>query len=253
MGGFFKKMSLRNKVFLTVRVLLLVSIILNFIIIIASTVHDDRVSVSELMSETGKRVEFIFWGAITLFLTFVPDYIERREKMDIPDMLEIVIVLFIYAGLFLSARYQLYYRFFWWDDLLHTLSGIIIGFIGFIVIYKINHNYSMDISPLLVALFSFTFAVSLGVIWEIMEFTADVFLGTANQKWDLPDTAVLIGKSYQGSGLRDTMSDLIVDSIGALVTSIITYFLYKNEKKKTLELMEHMLQGEGEKEADARA
>jgi uncharacterized membrane protein YjdF len=99
----------------------------------------------------------------------------------------------------------------------------------------------MDISPLLVAVFSFTFAVTLGVMWEILEFSADVFLGSAHQKWDLPETEKLLGKIYQGSGLRDTMSDLIVDSIGALITSIYTYFMYKSKKKKILDEMEKMI------------
>jgi uncharacterized membrane protein YjdF len=114
------------------------------------------------------------------------------------------------------------------------------GFIGFIVIYTINRRYSINLNPLLVALFSFNFAITLGVMWEILEFTSDVFFRTASQKWDLPDTAILLGKSYQGSGLRDTMSDLIVDSIGALITSFITYFLYKNKRIKTLNRMEKM-------------
>lgn len=63
----------------------------------------------------------------------------------------------------------------------------------------------------------------------------------ANQKWDLPDTEILMGRPYQGSGLRDTMSDLIVDSIGAFITSVITYHLYKNKRKETLEKMQKMI------------
>jgi hypothetical protein len=65
----------------------------------------------------------------------------------------------------------------------------------------------------------------------------DVYFGTAMQKWDLPEETSLIGRPYQGSGLRDTMSDLILGSAGALVTSFISYFLYKNEKRKTLKWM----------------
>jgi len=243
----------RNTFFILLRSALVLSIVINIIIVISIVLKDNHVSRNELVTEFSKRLEFIFWGIVTLVLTFGSDYIERKEKIDIPDILEIVIAIFIYAGLFLSVRYNLYYRFFWWDDLLHTLSGVIIGFIGFIVIYRINHNYSMDLNPLLVSMFSFTFAVTLGVMWEILEFSSDVFLGTANQKWNLPETEKLIGKAYQGSGLRDTMSDLIVDSIGALITSIITYFMYKNQKKKTLEGMEKMLEGkkeEGEKEGE---
>ncbi|MDX9816200.1 MAG: hypothetical protein RBT06_04605, partial [Smithellaceae bacterium] len=120
----------------------------------------------------------------------------------------------------------------------------IIGFIGFIAIYKINGKYSMNISPLLVAVFSFTFAITIGVFWEIFEFVLDVFFETTLQSWDLPETEILMGASYQGSGLRDTMSDLIVNSMGALLTSFICYFLYKKEKKKTLQMMREIFPDE---------
>jgi len=236
-----KGKNLRNRVFLLIRTALILSIIINIFVTLAAVSHDDHVTRTELVHEISKRIEFIFWGAITFLLTFGSDLIEKRERIDIPDILEIIIVLFIYAGLFLSVRFNLYYRFFWWDDFLHILSGVIIGFLGFILIYKINHNYSMDISPLLVAVFSFSFAVTLGVLWEILEFLSDVYLGTANQKWNLPRTEILMGRPYQGSGLRDTMSDLIVDSVGAFITSVIAYYMYKYRKKKTLAEMKRML------------
>ncbi|GHT64466.1 membrane protein [Spirochaetia bacterium] len=228
------KRDIRNNIFLVIRITLIASIIINFVLIFGF-LSDPEENKSEVFSLYSKNFEFIFCALVTFALSFGTAVIEAYQKTDIPDILEIVIVLFIYAGIFLSSQFNLYYTYFWWDDLLHTLSGIIIGFIGFIVIYKINHKYSMNISPLLVAFFSFAFAVTLGVIWEILEFSCDALMGSAHQKWDLPDTEILMGKPYQGSGLRDTMSDLIVDSIGAFITSLITYYMYKNQKKETLE------------------
>jgi hypothetical protein len=201
---------------------------------------DNPITKKEIIDATTKRIELLFWAILTLTLTFLPEYFEKYKNIHLPNILEIVIVIFIYAGMFLSERFNLYYYLYWWDVLLHTLSGVIIGFIGFIIIYKINWKYSMDISPLMVAVFSFSFAVTMGVVWEIVEFTMDAFWGTAMQSWDLPSTTLEIGKPYQGSGLRDTMSDLIVDSIGALLTSVVCYFLYKNEKKKSLKMMQEI-------------
>jgi len=231
----------RNRLFLAIRLSLAFSIIGNVVVALRMAFGDADASGVEIARELAERMDFIIWGVVTFILTFGSEYIERRERIDLPDILEVVIVLFIFAGLFLSVRYKLYYRFFWWDDLLHTISGVIIGFIGFIVIYRINYRYSMDISPLLVAIFSFTFAVTLGVVWEILEFACDVALGSAHQKWNLPPDAVLMGRPYQGSGLRDTMSDLIVDSVGALITSFITYWMYKHRKRKTLADMRRIM------------
>jgi VanZ family protein len=231
-------------IFLAIRVTLLASVFINLVMCAVGWFNHAGEDASQLFSLYSKNFEFIVCAIITFALSFGPSVFEARQRIAIPDILEIVIVLFIYAGIYLSSRFNLYYTYSWWDDLLHTLSGVIIGFIGFMVIYKINYKYSMDISPVLVALFSFTFAVTMGVVWEIFEFTCDALLGSAHQKWDLPDTEKLLGMPYQGSGLRDTMSDLIVDSIGAFITSIITYHLYKNQRAATLEKMREMIKEE---------
>ncbi|MDR0400339.1 MAG: hypothetical protein LBH51_05285 [Treponema sp.] len=231
----------RDRIFVVIRAALLLSVALNAVLICLELLRGAAEDRSLQIEFIAANVESALWALITFALSFGSTIIEKHQKIDIPDILEVIIVIFIYAGLFLSVRFKLYYKFFWWDDFLHTLSGIIMGFIGFIVIYKINYRYTMNISPLLVALFSFTFAITLGVFWEIMEFTCDVLLGTANQKWNLSDTEILMGKPYQGSGLRDTMSDLILDSIGAFATSLITYYMYKNQKKKVLKKMKGMI------------
>jgi hypothetical protein len=216
-------------------------VVINIIIIAVKYSRDAANNLRALLLIYPENIESIYGAIVTFILSFGSTVIERRQKIDIPDMLEVVIIVFIYCGLFLSLQFGLYNKFFWWDDLLHTISGVIIGFIGFIVVYKINYKYNMDINPLLIAIFSFTFAVSMGVIWEIFEFASDVIIGTAHQKWDLPDTEILMGKPYQGSGVRDTMSDLILDSIGALVASVITYYMYKKQKRQVLEEMQKMI------------
>jgi hypothetical protein len=227
-----------------IRLLLIMSILINLVLILFQFLTDQHVTHRELLDAISRRIEQVFWALLTFILTFLPDYIEKHQHIHLPHVLEILIVIFLYASIFLSARLGLYYHLFWWDDFLHTLSGVIIGFLGFIVMYKINEKYSMDISPLLVAVFAFTFAVTMGVLWEIFEFSMDIMFGTDMQKWNLPTTVWILGRSYQGSGLRDTMSDLIVDSLGALITSVICYFLYKNEKKKTLAMMHEIFPDE---------
>jgi hypothetical protein len=233
--------KIRNNLFLAVRIALVISAAVNIAIGLSGNNQENSPETSARLS---KNIEAAFFAVITLILTFGPDIIEKREKIDIPDMLEIIIVLFIFAGIFISVQFNLYYTFFWWDDLLHTLSGVILGFFGFILVYKLNYKYSMNLNPLLVAVFSFTYAVTLGVLWEILEFSMDALVGSAHQKWDLPETEIMMGKTYQGSGLRDTMSDLIVDSIGAFITSVVAYYMYKHQKKKTLEEMRKMIKGD---------
>jgi hypothetical protein len=159
--------TVRNRLFIFIRLSLIASIAVNIVLAVAAIYRDKVITKVEIATEVTKRVELVAWAVLTLVLSFGSDYVERKEKIDIPDVLEICIVVFIYAGLYLSERFNLYNRYFWWDDLLHTLSGVIMGFIGFIVIYTINRRYSINLNPLLVALFSFNFAITLGVMWEI--------------------------------------------------------------------------------------
>jgi hypothetical protein len=223
------KKNWRDRILTTVRLLLLVSLLLNLFFVGFEIFLDGAISKTEIFVERYKRMELAFWTLVTLLLTFVPGYIRKHQKLNIPEILEITIVLFVYAGMFFSVRFDMYYRFWWWDDLLHTLAGIVIGFASFIFMYKINLHYKLNIRPGFLAFLAFTIAVTAGVVWEILEFTSDMLFKTAHQKWNLSETEVMIGQSYQGSGLRDTMSDLIVNSIGAFFTSLFCYFLYKKE------------------------
>lgn len=141
----------------------------------------------------------------------------------------------IVAGEMLGAYKALW----WWDDMLHSLAGAIFSIAGFLIVYFLNGRHSMAISPLFIAVFSFTFAITIGVLWEMFEFTVDFFLHTALQQWNLPVNSILIGRDYQGTGLRDTMSDLVVTWIGASVSSVFAYLVYKHKRIAALAAMRH--------------
>ncbi len=156
----------------------------------------------------------LFLCSLALILTFAPYFFRRRYNILIPAEFEIIFVLFIYTSIILGEVHGYYTRFWWWDVLLHTVSGITIGFIGFMIMYIFYFKNILHTSALMIAVFSFSFALALGAIWEIVEFTIDSLLGFNMQK----------------SGLVDTMWDLIVDAAGALFTSIIGYIYVKFNK-----------------------
>jgi hypothetical protein len=151
-----------------------------------------------------------FFVAGIMVLTLAP--VLFRMPVDIPSEVQIVAVLFIFATLFLGEVQDYYQRFWWWDAVLHTTSGLILGMLGFMFVYILNENRSVDLHmrPSFVALFAFFFAVGLGGIWEIFEFGMDELFGTDMQ----PATA------HDPSGLTDTIHDLIVDTVGAAVVSL---------------------------------
>lgn len=182
--------------------------------------------------------ELIFVTLLALGLTFTFDFLEKSQNIRVPYIISSTSILFIFCSLFLGEVANFYTHFWWWDDLLHLFSGIILGLIGFLMVYFLNSRYSVNLSPVLVGLFSLTFAVFLGVLWEIFEFTVDALTEANMQRWHMESDAFLIGKDYQGVGLRDTMSDLIVDMFGGLMAGFYAYYIYKKDKSGTLKLME---------------
>ena len=115
-----------------------------------------------------------------------------------------------------------------WDNILHTFSGAMIGALGFSIVTLLNktEKVPMELSPLFVALFSFCFAVTLGVVWEFYEYTFDGLLGLNMQKFALENGTPLIGRA----ALADTMMDLVVDAVGAFIMSVIGYISLKYNK-----------------------
>jgi uncharacterized membrane protein YjdF len=135
-----------------------------------------------------------------------------KMPVEIPSEIQIVAVLFIFATLFLGEVGGFYARFPWWDASLHTGSGLLLGMLGFMIVYVLNEDRQVDLHmpPSFVALFAFFFAVGIGAIWEIFEFAMDWSFGTNMQPATPGDP----------SGLSDTIHDLIVDTIGAGVVSL---------------------------------
>ncbi len=158
---------------------------------------------------------------------------------NVPYILLGVLIVFAIAALVAGELLGAYKSFWWWDDMLHTISGVIVGLVGFLMVYFFNARYNMAISPLFIAVFAFAFATVIAVGWEIFEFTMDALFRANMQRWSQPDTVWLIGREYQGDGLRDTISDLIVGWVGALFASVFAYLAYKHEKPAVLRAMRH--------------
>lgn len=162
-----------------------------------------------------------------IFAMGLPSMISKRFKLEIPNTVFYFYLIFLYAAISLGEVQNFYYRFKYWDLILHTLSGGMIGFIGFSIVDILNNeNEHVQLNAFFVAFFAFSFALALGALWEIYEFLCDGFLKTNMQKFAVESGVKLIGRD----ALIDTMGDLIVDCIGALVTSTIGYISIKYDK-----------------------
>ena len=149
--------------------------------------------------------EMFFISLLALVLTFLPDAIERQFKVVLPIEFDLVLIIFIYASTFLGAVVDAYARFWWWDAVLHTSSGFILAYAAFLLFYILYKQGKLVPSTWLTGILVFSIGLAFGAVWEIFEFAMDN----------------LFGLNMQKSGLVDTMWDLIVDALGALVMAYI--------------------------------
>ncbi len=159
----------------------------------------------------GLAIYFRDWGALTyclltLLLMFLPELIESRAKINLPIEFDLTLVVFMFTAVFVGKVGFAYERFWWWDAVLHTGAGFILGYIGFLVLYVKIQQKKIQASRLLVGLIIFSLGLSFGTLWEIFEFTVDSFFAQID---------------LQRHSLRDTMWDLIIDGIGALIMAKI--------------------------------
>lgn len=148
-----------------------------------------------------------FTAVIVLALTYLPAIIARQLAVQLPIELTLINCLFLYAAFGLGEVRSFYQRFWWWDLLLHSFSALVMGLVGFLLVYVFYNSRRIRMRPGYVALVSFGFAVTIGTLWEIFEFLMD---------WGF-------GFNMQKSGLNDTMTDLMVDSAGGLAAAWIGY------------------------------
>ncbi len=162
-----------------------------------------------------------------MLATAAPLLLGGYFKVYIPPEFQIMTVAFVFSTLFLGEIRGFYIRLWWWDIALHTSSGLLLGVLGFLLVYMLNENANVELSmkPRFVAIFALLFAVALGAFWEIFEFSVDQCFGTEMQKEMLGDP----------SGLTDTMWDLIVDTLGALIISLFGWWYMRQGKKSWIE------------------
>lgn len=181
-----------------------------------------RLSLVVAMTWAVFQPDAIVFGMALLALgaSFVPTFVERYYNFRLPIEYHLVLVTFLYMSLFLGEVGGAYARFWWWDMVLHASSGVVLGYAGFLTMYVLHARKKINLSPFLVAFFSLCVAVTFGVFWEFFEWSVDLFFG-----------------GHMQHGNADTMKDLLVDTIGALLIAVPGYFYFKNGEKSYVERM----------------
>jgi len=212
-----------------------------------------------------QNYENVMLCVLTLVLFLLPSAIERRLAIDLPDTLEIIILLFIYAAEILGEIGDYYVKVPVWDTMLHTMNGFLCAAIGFCLVDLLNRqeHVSLHLSPFFMSVLAFCFSMTIGVLWEFFEFAMDHLVLFDMQKDTVLNTistvmldpaggtkAIVVSGiqdvilvledgtqralglgGYLDVGIVDTMKDLFVNFIGAVVFSTVGYFYVKSRGK----------------------
>ncbi len=209
-----------------------------------------------------------FLCLLSLILFLIPFFIEKKLKIELPNTLEIIIMLFIFSAEILGEINNFYGSIPYWDTMLHTINGFLAAGVGFALFDLLNKNISsIKLSPLFLAIVSFCFSMTIGVLWEFYEYASDMYiLNTDMQKDRIIDEiksvklnkdgknipviinnikyTIIYSEDEQGNiietkidngyldiGIIDTMKDLFVNFIGAFCFSAFGYLYILNRDK----------------------
>lgn len=179
-----------------------------------------------LVSLMNARWEALFVSLSAFVLTTLPILFSSRLKIVLPNVFLGALSAFVFATLFLGEVFDFYERFWWWDLMLHGFSAMGFGIIGFLFAFYLFEGDRYAAPPWALSLIAFCFALSIGALWEIFEFSMDQFFGLNMQK----------------NGLFDTMWDLIVDTFGALIGATAGFFWLKGRNTTLNGLFEEFVQ-----------
>ena len=212
--------------------------------------------ITAILHLANRNYENVFLCILTLFLLVIPSIVQLTFKVELPTVLEIIILVFIFSAEILGEIQEFYLIFPFWDTVLHTLNGFLAAAIGFSMVDLLNRSkrVTFELSPLFTAIVALSFSMTIGVVWEFFEFGMDQILGYDMQKDTVIHTIRSVTLDPQGKnipfvindiqniavngsalnldgyldiGLIDTMQDLIVNFVGATIFSFFGYFYVK--------------------------
>lgn len=154
---------------------------------------------------------------IGLVLSVVPQIIIRRLRLKLPQLYELIILGFVVASIMLGEFFGAYASFWWWDSLLHLSSGVIIGYVGYMILFTLHLQGKLDVSAGMIAFLTFSVSMMVAAMWEVFEFTVDQTTGATMQH-----------------GNTDTMKDIVLAMIGSLVATGAAYWHYRWPDKSPL-------------------
>ncbi len=211
----------------------------------------------------------VFLCGLSLLLMFIPLFLRNTFRVNFPSVLETAVFVFVFAAEILGEMANFYGHIPFWDTMLHTVTGFLAAAVGFGMIDLLNtHSKRINMTPLFVALISFCFSMTVGVVWEFAEYSVDNLFGFDTQKDRIVTEISSVKLNPEGKneeikidgiaysilydengeelirvdggsldiGIHDTMKDMFVNMIGAMVFCVFGYlYIHRRDKYKFAE------------------
>lgn len=168
-----------------------------------------------------KNLSLTLLAALCLGIPFIITYLAEIKKIVLPSSFEIIILIFVFLAQYFGEIRNFYGTFWWWDLLLHAIFGSYVVVVGHFLLkgtMEKTHKITKQRFVFFKIMFAFCFAITLGTLWEIFEFAGDYIFRTSMIK----------------GGLNDTLTDLIIKTMAALITSIVYYIHCIKKPLKTV-------------------
>lgn len=175
-----------------------------------------------------------------LIALFIPLFLKKVFKIEIPLPIVIIFEIFLFSAVVLGEYYSFYYRYNNWDSMLHFTSAILLTYLSFSVVNQIVGEERVKKHPWMLIILSFAIAETLGIMWELTEFTMDGLWGLNSQKFMDGNGVNLVGRQ----ALMDTMGDIIINSTGIIVALISGYYSLRHSQEFYNSLLIRNIKGE---------
>lgn len=156
-------------------------------------------------------------GLLGFIVTFIPDALRRYPKLVLPFAYEIGIMAFVFLSLIAGEYFNIYGKLLWWDDMLHFVSGLVVGYAALLALHIDDKKKDAVSGPWFAAIFVFSLVIMSAAMWEVFEFSVDQ-----------------LAHGHMQYGLVDTMMDIIDAMVGGLVIASIGFMYYKFSRGKWL-------------------
>jgi hypothetical protein len=166
-------------------------------------------------------------AGLTVFLLLLPPLLGLLLRVRIPASFRLVYLGFILCAMYLGELQGFFYFFLWWDDFLHTASAMLVTYVGLLLFLVLNRDPELHrkVRPWFLPLAMLCFTIAFGAVWELFEYSSDRLLGVNMLKGR--DSSVITGFYSYERALVNTMGDLALDALGALLVSLAAWLHFR--------------------------